>query len=181
MAPNPSPLKNHPTTLFKTKEKGFDFVHLKCIEFLEEQVFVQLTCYSAVNMCYSSCNCLNVFHRQDEETPPLTHAVANYMVYFSKLTGVQQHAMIVDWMKYTKYCIPNKQAAHCVFIMPTCADCSDDNDIYDVEDINIIDVSILDPPRICSGAILTILGIGRRTWQLCQALSKGNINRFSRI
>jgi len=174
MVPNPSPVKNHPTTLFKTKEQGFNFMHSKCIDFLEEQAFLQPKCYAALTACHANCKCLNVFHRQDDGMPPLTNAAANYMVYFAELMAIQQHATIVDWLKYTKYCTPNEQMAHCVFIMLTRANSLDDDDIDDVEDIDVIDASILAPPRICSGAMLTILGIGKRMWRRCKALSETN-------
>jgi len=65
--------------------------------------------------------------------------------------------------------------------MPVYAHQLDDNNIdnfEDVEDIDFIDVSILDPPCICSGAILTILGIGKHMWQLCKALSEAKKNRL---
>jgi len=165
-------VKNHPTTLFKVKEKGLNFVHQKCIEFLEEQALAQPKCYSAMNARYSNCSCLNVFDRHNNETLPLTNAVAKYMLYFMELTAVQQRATIVDWLKYTKYATPNEQNAHCTFIMPTVCNCLDEDDIDDVEDVDMIDGNILMPPRICGGAIQTILGIGRHTWQLCKALSK---------
>jgi len=42
-------VKNHPTTLFKIKEKRINFVHQKCIEFLEEQALAQPKYYLAMN------------------------------------------------------------------------------------------------------------------------------------
>jgi len=152
MVPNPSPMKNHPMTLFKMKGQGFNFVHSKCIDFLEEQAFLQPTCYLALTTCYANCNCLNVFHYQDDGMPPLTNAVAHYMVYFAELTAIQQHATIVDWLQYTKCCTPNEQK-DIVFSLLTCANSSNDNDIDDVEDINVIDASILALLCICSGAM----------------------------
>ena len=158
--------------LFKIKEKGLNFVHQKCIEFLEEQALAQPKYYSAMNAQYSNCSCLNVFDRQNNKTLPLMNAVAKYMLYFMELMAVQQHAMIIDWLKYTKYSTPNEQNAHCIFIMPTVCNCLDEDDIDDEEDTDTIDGNILVPHCICSGAIQTILGIGRRTWQLCNALFK---------
>jgi len=153
-------MKQHPKSILN-KRRASKVCHndadelVECgIEYLQEQVVLQPRCKNKLGggVGTKKCSCLSVFVKKDEALDEsLTHAVARYMVCFSKKKQHEQWAIVADWIRHADPKYPFG------FGLPF------------IHDGN----NHADPPpemsrKICSSALLTILGHSRHFWKTCK-------------
>lgn len=147
----------------------FDDLMDCAIQYLEEQALLQEYCQSRSSPHhYNACHCLQIFVRTDPNEPArFTTDVAKFMIYFGKQTRHVQQRLVMSWIKQARYAKENEVNKNCFYNVPCLLESSDPNEPP-------MEWSIEEVPRICYGALLTILGKGREFYYTCKKAVETN-------